>query len=106
MALTKNDWFELILMVVMLLMGFLIGVTANPKKVFNPVVINDTTYNHTILDSIQYNIIKKDSIIYNLKIQMKYEIEESKNLNDTAAVNLFKWLSTSADDYPNFSTGK
>ena len=103
MALTKNDWFELILMVVMLLMGFLIGVTANPKKVFNPVVINDTTYNHTILDSIQYNIIKKDSIIYNLKKQMKNEIDKSKNLNDTTTVNLFEWLVTSTDDFPTFT---
>lgn len=105
MALTKNDWFELILMAVMLLMGFLIGVTANPKKVFNPVVINDTTYNHTILDSIQYNIIKKDSIIYNLKIQMKYEIDESRNLTDSASVDLFQWLVTSTDDFPA-STGE
>lgn len=103
MALTKNDWFELILMAVMLLMGFLIGVTANPKKVFNPVVINDTTYNHTILDSIQYNIIKKDSIIYNLKQEMTNEIKESYNLSDSAAVDMFKWLSTSTDDFPSFT---
>lgn len=105
MALTKNNWFELILMAVMLLMGFLIGVTANPKKVFNSVVINDTTYNHTILDSIRYNIIKKDSIIYNLKIQMKYEIDESRNFTDSASIDLFQWLVTSADDFPA-STGE
>ena len=103
MALTKDDWFELIMMAVMLLMGFLIGVTANPRKVLNPVVINDTTYNHTILDSIQYNIIKKDSIIYNLKIQMKNEIDKSKTLDDTTTVNLFEWLATSADDFPAFT---
>ena len=74
------------------------------KAIINPVIINDTTYNHKILDSIEYNIIKKDSIITILKKEMKYEIEQSNNLSDSAAVDLFQWLSTSEDDFP--STGE
>lgn len=100
----KNNWIWLFLMAVCLIIGFFIGVTTNPKQIINPVIINDTTYNHKILDSIEYNIIKKDSIITILKKEMKYEIEQSNNLSDSAAVDLFQWLSTSEDDFP--STGE
>ena len=84
--------------------GYEIGSHNNIPKNTN-IFVQDTTYNHIILDSIQYNIIKKDSIIYNLKEEMKDEIDKSRNITDSASIDLFQWLVTSTDDFPA-STGE
>ena len=100
-----NKWcLFIVLLVIIFFIGYEVGFRNNTLKNTN-VFIQDTTYNYIILDSIQYNIIKKDSIIYNLKKEMKYEIDESHNLTDSASIDLFQWLATSPDDFPSF-TGK
>ena len=48
--------------------------------------IIDTTYNKVVLDSIEYRIRTKDSVIVELKKQVKYEIEQAINANDSDAV--------------------
>lgn len=93
----------IILLIIVFCIGYNYGNKEYENNVNENIVIQDTTYNHIILDSIQYNIIKKDSIIYKLKIDAKNEIKKSNNLSDTATVNLFEWLSTSADDFPAFT---
>lgn len=100
-----NKWYLfIILLIIIFFIGYEIGSHNNITKNTN-VFIQDTTYNHIILDSIQYNIIIKDSVIYNLKKEMKNEIDKSRNLTDSASVDLFQWLVTSADDFPA-STGE
>ena len=94
----------IILLIIIFFIGYEIVSNNNIPKNTN-VFIQDTTYNHITLDSIQYNIIKKDSVIYNLKKEMKNEIDKSYNLTDSASVDLFQWLVTSADDFPT-STGE
>lgn len=54
----------------------------------------DTVYNKVRLDSIEYNIIKIDSTIVKLKIKYEDAVEKSYNLGDSAAVELFKSLSS------------
>lgn len=92
-----------ILLIIVFCIGYQYGNKKNKIESDNSIFIQDTTYNHIVLDSIQYNIIKKDSIIYNLKQEMTNEIKESYSLSDSAAVDLFKWLSTSTDDFPSFT---
>ena len=100
-----NKWcLFIILLIIIFFIGYGIGYHNNILKNTNA-FIQDTTYNHIILDSIQYNIIIKDSVIYNLKKEMKNEIDKSRNLTDSASVDLFQWLVTSADDFPA-STGE
>lgn len=100
-----NKWcLFIVLLVIIFFIGYEVGSHSNTLENTN-VFIQDTTYNHITLDSIQYNIVKKDSIIYNLKKEMKHEIDESRNLTDSASVDLFQWLVTSADDFPT-STGE
>lgn len=70
------------------------GLVIGRAEAIENVVKPDTVYNKVILDSIEYNIIKKDSIIYNIKQEMKDEVTESFELNDSAAVKLFKELCT------------
>ena len=53
----------------------------------------DTLYYKVFKDTIIYNIKKQDSIVYVIKKQMKYEIEEVSNYNDSCAVELFNKLS-------------
>lgn len=89
----------------MFYIGYYYGINSYKPQNIDTVIKQDTTYNHIILDSIQYNIITKDSIIYNLKEEMKDEIDKSHNLTDSASVDLFQWLVTSADDFPA-STGE
>ena len=57
--------------------------------------IIDTTYNKVVLDSIEYRIRTKDSIIVELKKQVKYEIEQAINANDSDAVKQFYELASS-----------
>lgn len=92
-----------ILLIITFCIGYQYGNKKNKIESNNSIFIQDTTYNHIVLDSIQYNIIKKDSVIYNLKQEMTNEIKESYSLTDSAAVDLFKWLSTSTDDFPSFT---
>lgn len=100
-----NKWcLFIILLIIIFFIGYEIGSHNNIPKNEN-MFIQDTTYNHITLDSIQYNIIIKDSIIYNLKEEMKYEIDKSRNLTDSASIDLFQWLVTSTDDFPT-STGE
>lgn len=100
-----NKWcLFIILLIIIFFIGYEIGSNNNVSKNTN-VFIQDTTYNHITLDSIRYNIIIKDSVIYNLKKEMKNEIDKSHNLTDSASVDLFQWLVTSADDFPA-STGE
>lgn len=54
----------------------------------------DTVYNKVRLDSIEYNIIKIDSTIVKLKIKYEDAVEKSYDLGDSAAVELFKSLSS------------
>lgn len=57
--------------------------------------IIDTTYNKVVLDSIEYRIRIKDSVIVELKKQVKYEIEQAVNANDSDAVKQFYELAGS-----------
>lgn len=57
--------------------------------------IIDTTYNKVVLDSIEYRIYIKDSVIVELKKQVKYEIEQAINANDSDAVKQFYKLAGS-----------
>ena len=97
--------FIFIILVLVFYIGYQYGVNSYKQLNVNNIIKQDTTYNHIILDSIQYNIIIKDSIIYNLKEEMKDEINKSRNLTDSASVDLFQWLVTSTDDFPT-STGE
>lgn len=63
----------------------------------NYIIQSDTVYNKVRLDSIEYNIIKLDSTVVELKVKYDEAIEKSYNLGDSAAVELFKQLSISAE---------
>lgn len=83
------------------ILGCLIGTCATfyfhykeHKNDANQVIVSDTTYNKVTLDSIEYNIIKKDSVIYKIKQEMKDEVTKSFGLSDSAAVELFKSMSS------------
>lgn len=80
--------------IICFIIGYCIANNNNSKTDYNNVILPDTTYNKIIFDSIEYNIIKKDSVIYNLKQEMKNEVTKNFELNDSAAVNLFKELCT------------
>lgn len=74
--------------------GYHRGLVKGRAEAIENVVKPDTIYNKVVLDSIEYNITKKDSVIYNIKQEMKDEVTKSFELNDSAAVNLFKELCT------------
>lgn len=87
---------KILIYVAFFLLGLIIGISYN-KNIENPVIKEYDTIAYIIeKDSIKYNIIVIDSIIYNLKQQMKHDIEQSKNINDSDAVKLFYKL-TSAE---------
>ena len=65
------------------------------KQNKNNMEIIDTTYNKIVLDSIEYKIHTKDSVIVELKKQVKYEIEQAINANDSDAVKQFYELAGS-----------
>lgn len=65
------------------------------KQNKNNMEIIDTTYNKVVLDSIEYRIRTKDSVIVELKKQVKYEIEQAINANDSDAVKQFYELAGS-----------
>ena len=79
--------------IVLMIISFIIGFSGSKyfknKEDKIPISIQDTIYNKVILDSIKYHINKKDSVIYKLNTEMKYEINKSYELNDSATIELF-----------------
>lgn len=84
---------KILLLLIIILIVFSVGYTIGYRKAKNNIndniVIQDTTYNHIILDSIKYRLIEKDSIIYNIKEDLKDDIQEAINANDSNVVKQF-----------------
>lgn len=84
---------KILLLLIIILIIFSVGYTIGYRKAKNNindnVIIQDTTYNHIILDSIKYRLIEKDSIIYNIKEDLKDDIQEAINANDSNVVKQF-----------------
>lgn len=84
---------KILLLLIIILIVFSVGYTIGYRKVKSNIndniVIQDTTYNHIILDSIKYRLIEKDSIIYNIKEDLKDDIQEAINANDSNVVKQF-----------------
>ena len=93
---SKNFWISYSIGVLCGIFIMYILSTPRHDQYGNPIGA-DTTYNKVKLDSIQVQIGKRDTIIYNLKIKLKDDIERSYQLDDTAAVQLFKQLAKSTD---------
>ena len=74
---------KILLLLIVNLIVFSVGYTIGYRKAKN------TTYNHIILDSIKYRLIEKDSIIYNIKEDLKDDIQEAINANDSNVVKQF-----------------
>ena len=79
----------LIITLIVFSVGYTIGYRKAKSKINDNIVIQDTTYNHIILDSIKYRLIEKDSIIYNIKEDLKDDIQEAINANDSNVVKQF-----------------
>lgn len=95
----KNKLWIIIIVVIAFLAGYIISAltkqnitntTVKPERIVDV----DTTYNKIVLDSIEYNITKKDSVIYHIKYKMKNEVTKVLELDDSAAVKLFKELAS------------
>ena len=84
---------KILLLLIINLIVFSVGYTIGHRKAKNNIndniIIQDTTYNHIILDSIKYRLIEKDSIIYNIKEDLKDDIQEAINANDSNVVKQF-----------------
>lgn len=79
----------LIIILIVFSVGYTIGYRKAKSNINDNIVIQDTTYNHIILDSIKYRLIEKDSIIYNIKEDLKDDIQEAINVNDSNVVKQF-----------------
>lgn len=79
----------LIIILIVFSVGYTIGYRKAKSNINDNIVIQDTTYNHIILDSIKYRLIEKDSIIYNIKEDLKDDIQEVINANDSNIVKQF-----------------
>lgn len=79
----------LIIILIVFSVGYTIGYRKAKSNINYNIVIQDTTYNHIILDSIKYRLIEKDSIIYNIKEDLKDDIQEAINTNDSNVVKQF-----------------
>lgn len=79
----------LIIILIVFSIGYTIGYRKAKSNINDNIVIQDTTYNHIILDSIKYHLIEKDSIIYNIKEDLKDDIQEAINANDSNVVKQF-----------------
>lgn len=79
----------LIIILIVFSVGYTIGYRKAKSNINHNIVIQDTTYNHIILDSIKYRLIEKDSIIYNIKEDLKDDIQEAINANDSNVVKQF-----------------
>lgn len=84
---------KILLLLIVNLIVFSVAYTIGYRKAKNNIndniIIQDTTYNHIILDSIKYRLIEKDSIIYNIKEDLKDDIQEAINANDSNVVKQF-----------------
>ena len=76
----------LIIILIVFSVGYTIGYRKAKSNIHDNIVIQDTTYNHIILDNIKYRLIKKDNIIYNIKEDLKDDIQEAINANDSNVV--------------------
>lgn len=85
--------FNKILLLIIILIVFSVGYTIGYRKaksnINDNIVIQDTTYNYIILDSIKHRLIEKDSVIYNIKEDLKDDIQEAINANDSNVVKQF-----------------
>lgn len=79
----------LIIILIVFSVGYTIGYRKAKSNINDNIVIQDTTYNHIILDSIKYRLIEKDNIIYNIKEDLKDDIQEAINANDSNIVKQF-----------------
>lgn len=79
----------LIIILIVFSVGYTIGYRKTKSNINDNIVIQDTTYNHIILDSIKYRLIEKDSVIYNIKEDLKDDIQEAINANDSNVVKQF-----------------
>lgn len=79
----------LIVNLIVFSVGYTIGYRKSKNNINDNIIIQDTTYNHIILDSIKYRLIEKDSIIYNIKEDLKDDIQEAINANDSNVVKQF-----------------
>lgn len=79
----------LIINLIVFSVGYTIGYRKSKSNINDNIVIQDTTYNHIILDSIKYRLIEKDSVIYNIKEDLKDDIQEAINANDSNVVKQF-----------------
>lgn len=79
----------LIIILIVFSVGYTIGYRKAKSNINDNIVIQDTTYNYIILDSIKYRLIEKDSIIYNIKEDLKDDIQEAINVNDSNVVKQF-----------------
>ena len=79
----------LIIILIVFSVGYTIGYRKAKSNINDNIIIQDTTYNHIILDSIKYRLIEKDSIIYNIKEDLKDDIQEAINANDSNIVKQF-----------------
>lgn len=79
----------LIVNLIVFSVGYTIGYRKTKNNINDNIIIQDTTYNHIILDSIKYRLIEKDSIIYNIKEDLKDDIQEAINANDSNVVKQF-----------------
>lgn len=84
---------KILLLLIITLIVFSVGYTIGYRKVKSNIndniVIQDTTYNYIILDSIKHRLIEKDSIIYNIKEDLKDDIQEAINANNSNVVKQF-----------------
>lgn len=79
----------LIIILIVFSVVYTIGYRKAKSNINDNIVIQDTTYNYIILDSIKHRLIEKDSIIYNIKEDLKDDIQEAINANDSNVVKQF-----------------
>ncbi len=79
----------LIIILIVFSVGYTIGYRKAKSNINDNIVIQDTTYNYIILDSIKHRLIEKDSIIYNIKEDLKDDIQEAINANNSNIVKQF-----------------
>lgn len=84
------------LLIICFLLGVCLGLFIDTNRQIDNAnekyIVNDTIYNTITLDSIRYNIIVIDSTIIEIKKNVRYEIEQAINANDSDAVEQFKAL--------------
>jgi len=87
--------------IIVFLVGILIGmgvmdlITRTSISKFEAIKA-DTSYNKVKLDSLKLVINNHDTTIYKLNIKLKDDVEKVFHLNDSASIELFKRLSSSA----------